>query len=298
MRARDQSERTRPRLLSTFNDPIEDWLDFFCFATYTDRDGKYQLGSLAESAFTPLSRTTRFMLTEEAHHLFVGETGIARILRRTAQLMKENQSEDVTPFGGIPLEIVQKYINYWYSVSLDLFGSEDSSNAANYFAHGLKGRFNEANRKVYPDPTAREGAYSLSRFDKDSNDVRTEEIPMRRAMNAVLRDAYIDDCKKAIKRWAKILQQEGCSDEIKLPSGRFHRTVGAFSGCNFDPDGKQLTEEQWKSEHDQWLPTEEDRAYVKSVQVLVTEQGKYANWISPPTRGIHGKPLDFEYVRI
>ncbi|HEU4929773.1 MAG TPA: benzoyl-CoA 2,3-epoxidase subunit BoxB, partial [Candidatus Krumholzibacteria bacterium] len=120
MLERRSGDPDTPRLLSTFNDPIDDWLDFFCFATYTDRDGKYQLGSLAESAFTPLSRTTRFMLTEEAHHLFVGETGLARTIRRTAQLMKENESEDVRPYGGIPLDIIQRYINYWYSVSLDL----------------------------------------------------------------------------------------------------------------------------------------------------------------------------------
>ncbi|RME81927.1 MAG: benzoyl-CoA 2,3-epoxidase subunit BoxB, partial [Planctomycetota bacterium] len=44
-----------PRILTTFNEPIETWLDFFCFATFTDRDGKYQLGALAESAFNPLS---------------------------------------------------------------------------------------------------------------------------------------------------------------------------------------------------------------------------------------------------
>jgi benzoyl-CoA 2,3-dioxygenase component B len=169
--------RIRRGCLSTFNDPIDDWLDFFCFATYTDRDGKYQLGSLAESAFTPLSRTTRFMLTEEAHHLFVGETGLARTIRRTAQLMRESESEDVRPHGGIPLDIIQRYINYWFSVSLDLFGNEDSSNAAAYFAHGLKGRYNEANRKLYPDATGKEGAYRFAVVDDEGGQVKDHEIP-------------------------------------------------------------------------------------------------------------------------
>ena len=78
--------------------------------------------------------------------------------------MRENKNEDVRPHGGIPLDIIQKYMNYWYSVSIDLFGSEDSTNAANYFAQGLKGRFNEANRKLYPDATAREGVYEYDPF--------------------------------------------------------------------------------------------------------------------------------------
>src|SRR5438045_9770452 len=83
------------------------------------------------------------MLTEEAHHLFVGETGVGRVVRRTAQLMKENPNEDVRATGGIPFDIIQRYINYWFSYSLDLFGGEISSNAADFFAAGLKGRYQE-----------------------------------------------------------------------------------------------------------------------------------------------------------
>jgi benzoyl-CoA 2,3-dioxygenase component B len=298
MLERRSGDEDNPRLLSTFNDPIDDWLDFFCFATYTDRDGKYQLGSLAESAFTPLSRTTRFMLTEEAHHLFVGETGVARTLKRTAELMRENESEDVTPYGGIPLDIVQKYVNYWYSVSLDLFGSEDSSNAANYFTHGLKGRFNEANRKLYPDPVARDNAYEYELYNADTGKLEKRQIPMRRAMNAVLRDSYIQDCERAVARWNKILAKEDCPHQIKLPSVRFHRLVGSFAGSHFDPDGNLLSKDEWEARSHEFLPTNADRDYVKSVQVQITEPGKFANWIAPPTRGIHGKPLDFEYVRI
>ncbi|HJT62053.1 MAG TPA: benzoyl-CoA 2,3-epoxidase subunit BoxB, partial [Burkholderiales bacterium] len=72
--ARHSGDADKPRILTTFNEPISDWLSLFCFTYFTDRDGKYQLKSLAESAFDPLSRTCRFMLTEEAHHMFVGET--------------------------------------------------------------------------------------------------------------------------------------------------------------------------------------------------------------------------------
>ena len=88
--ARQSGNRDKPRILDAFNEPIENWLDFFMFTMFTDRDGKSQLLSLSESSLDPLSRTTRFMLTEEAHHMFVGETGIARIVERTCQLMKES----------------------------------------------------------------------------------------------------------------------------------------------------------------------------------------------------------------
>ena len=97
---RQSGNRDKPRILDAFNEPIENWLDFFMFTMFTDRDGKSQLLSLSESSLDPLSRTTRFMLTEEAHHMFVGETGIARILERTCQLMKQaGFSGDVRKIG-------------------------------------------------------------------------------------------------------------------------------------------------------------------------------------------------------
>ena len=298
MLARHSGDANSPRILSTFNDPVDDFLDFFCFATFTDRDGKYQLGSLAESAFTPLSQSTRFMLTEEAHHLFVGETGVARTIKRTAELMRENKSEDVRPFGGIPLDIIQKYINYWFATSLDLFGAEDSTNAANYFANGLKGRFNEANRKLYPDATAKEGAYAYELYDEETGKLETRQIPMRRAMNAILRDSYVADCVKVLGRWNKTLEKEGVPNRVFLPSDRFFRTVGSFSEAKFDPQGNLLSESEWEARKDEFLPTPEDKDYVQSCMVLVTEPGKFANWIAPPSRGIHGKPIEFEYVRV
>src|SRR6266513_2622515 len=133
----------KPRILGAFNQPVDNWLDFFMFTMFTDRDGKYQLLALAESGFDPLARTTRFMLTEEAHHMFVGETGVERIVARTAELMKEDPGEDVTRQGGIPLDMIQRYLNLWFALSLDLFGGEISSNSASFFADGLKGRYRE-----------------------------------------------------------------------------------------------------------------------------------------------------------
>jgi benzoyl-CoA 2,3-dioxygenase component B len=149
----------KPRILEAFNQPCDDWLNFYAFTMFTDRDGKYQLSALAESGFEPLARTCRFMLTEEAHHMFVGDTGLSRVVKRTAQLMKQNPNEDVRALGGIPLDIVQKYINFWFSYSLDLFGGEISSNSADFFAAGLKGRFKE--QEQYTDHVATEGTFTM-----------------------------------------------------------------------------------------------------------------------------------------
>jgi benzoyl-CoA 2,3-dioxygenase component B len=278
-----------PRILGAFNKPVEDWLAFFCFTMFTDRDGKYQLAALAESGFDPLARTTQFMLTEEAHHLFVGETGVGRVVERTAQLMKEAPEGDVTRVGGIPLDIIQRYINEWYSASLDLFGGEDSSNAATYFAAGLKGRFNESESKKWPDHVALDGAYAID--VPTPSGLRREEIPLRRAMNLVLRDSYVEDCERALARWNKSLEEAGHAERLRLPSQRFNRLVGIYANMPFDPVGNLCENPR------AFLPTEADYTYVKSLMKAVYEPGQFANWIAPPRRGINGQPLDFEYVR-
>ena len=108
---RRSGNEDKPRILNTFNEPIDEWLSFFLFAMFTDRDGKYQLLSLAESGFDPLSRTCRFMLTEEAHHMFVGQTGIRRVIQRSCQLMNEHDTEDIRPYGGIPL-LLEKTLTF------------------------------------------------------------------------------------------------------------------------------------------------------------------------------------------
>ena len=281
-----------PRILSTFNKPIDDWLAFFCFAMFTDRDGKYQLASLAESGFDPIARTTQFMLTEEAHHLFVGETGVGRVVERTAQLMAE--AGDVAAQGGIPLGIIQRYINEWYSSSLDLFGSEDSSNAAAYFATGLKGRFKESMDHRYPDHLAMEGVYEID-VPKAGGGLTHQEIPLRRAMNLVLRDSYIRDCERALERWNKTLAPIGAS--LYLPSQRFNRQMGLFSGLGFSPQGEVMSKEDFAAQRDMVLPSAADFAYVQSLMHPVYERGKMASWIAPPARGINGQAPDYEYVR-
>jgi benzoyl-CoA 2,3-dioxygenase component B len=119
------------------------------FTYFTDRDGKFQLCALAESSFDPLARTTKFMLTEEAHHMFVGESGISRVIQRTCQAMNEMKTDDVTKLraaGVIDLPTLQRYLNFHFSVTIDLFGADESSNAATFYNTGLKGRYEEGKR--------------------------------------------------------------------------------------------------------------------------------------------------------
>lgn len=282
-----------PRILSTFNEPTEDWLSFFCFTMFTDRDGKYQLASLAESGFDPLSRATRFMLTEEAFHLFVGETGIDRVVKRTTELAKADPNGDVRKGGGIDFAIIQKYVNFWFSSSVELFGGEISNNAADFFGTGLKGRYRE--QQKYQDHQALDGTYRMA--VPENGAIVERDVPLRNAVNEVLRDEWIADCERACRKWNKIIADAGLSVTLSLPSRRFRRTMGIYAGMSFDPQGNVVTAEQFEARKGEWLPTPEDRAYVKSLMVPCLEPGKMASWIAPPTKGVEGTPLDFLYVK-
>ncbi|HUJ74923.1 MAG TPA: benzoyl-CoA 2,3-epoxidase subunit BoxB, partial [bacterium] len=253
----------RPRILEAFNKPIRDWLAFFCFTTFTDRDGKFQLASLAESAFDPLARTTQFMLMEEAFHMATGEGGVARVIGRTAQLMR--QGVDPAQVGAIPLQIVQKYINEWSSASNDLFGGEDSTNAATYFASGLKGRFNENDPGKYADHRALDAAYEAKVWE-DAH-WSTREIPLRRAMNAVLLDSYHAECARIVERWNTVLQEQGLSERLTLPSLRFNRQVGIYSGQRYDIAGNPVDEAAFRQGLANWLPSQADYELVERSMV-------------------------------
>jgi benzoyl-CoA 2,3-dioxygenase component B len=293
---RHSGDADKPRILTTFNEPINDWLSFYMFAYFTDRDGKFQLKALAESGFDPLARTCQFMLTEEAHHMFVGDTGIGRVVRRTVEVMNELKTDDpvkVRAAGAIDLPMIQKYMNFWFSSALDLFGSEISSNAASYFANGLKGRPDES---LYPDHAAK-GDYTIDVPDGNGG-VKTETVSMRNAMNEVLRAAYIRDCENGVKRWNGIIKKGGIDFELRLPSARFRRTVGAWANVPTDPAGSRIAAEAFASGMPSWIPTPEDQAFVASVMHPVYEAGKVASWIAPPDRGINNMPVDYEYVRV
>jgi benzoyl-CoA 2,3-dioxygenase component B len=299
---RRSGDPDKPRILGAFNQPVKNWLDFFMFTMFTDRDGKYQLLALAESAFDPLSRTTRFMLTEEAHHMFVGETGVMRIVKRSAELTNEAKGnhDKVRLLGGIDLPTMQKYLNLWFSLSVDLFGGEKSSNAANYFAAGLKGRARESR---YDDHVCLEDVYEMEWGEGVGDDggparMVSEEVPLRNAMNEVLRDEYVEDCARGVNRWNKSLAEAGVDFKLSLPHRRFNRHIGLYSAHEYDPAGAPMTNTEWQARNGAWLPSAHDEAFVDSLMTTaVYEPGKIAGWIAPPTKGIHGQPFEFEYVR-
>jgi benzoyl-CoA 2,3-dioxygenase component B len=290
--ARHSGDADKPRILSTFNEPVSDWLSFFCFTYFTDRDGKYQLKSLAESAFDPLSRTCRFMLTEEAHHMFVGETGIGRVVKRTLEVMKELGAEDSTRIraaGAVDLPLLQKYLNFWCSSSLDLFGSEISSNAASSFANGLKGRPDESQ---YEDHVLRNVSLKLD------TPQGAQEVPMLNALNEVMRESYLKDCEIGLKRWNRQIERAGYALRLSLPSTRFRRSIGSWVGLPVDPQGRLLSREEYDKRLTEWVPSETDRAFVRSLMQRVVEPGKMAGWVAPPERGINNLPVEYEYVKL
>src|SRR5262249_18117416 len=230
---------------------------FYMFTFFTDRDGKFQLCALAESGFDPLSRTCRFMLTEEAHHMFVGETGVSRIIQRTCEVMKENHIDDpsdVRAMGVIDLQTIQKYLNFHYSVTLDLYGSDVSSNAANYFTSGLKGRFRET--KLEDDHILQGASYPVWEV-KDERVVR-KEVPALTALNERLRDDYIGEIEDGVARWQKVIDAAGIPFKLTLPHKGFHREIGNFAGHFISPDGTVMSQEAWKAHESEWLPTEAD----------------------------------------
>jgi benzoyl-CoA 2,3-dioxygenase component B len=292
--ARRSGDQDKPRILGAFNEPTAHWLSFFMFTMFTDRDGKYQLSALAESGFDPLARTCRFMLTEEAHHMFVGETGVQRVVKRTAELMNQigDAPDKIRAAGGIDLPTIQKYLNMWYTSSLDLFGQEKSSNASSFFADGLKGRFMEEQK--YTDHVALEGWYDMPVLSEDR--IVNEQVPLRVAMNEILRDEYVGDCENTVDRWNKVLEREGRAERLYLPHRRFNRRVGEYRDRRFDVQGNPISEHAWTASHDTWLPTRSDLDYVKSLMVACHEVGKIAGWIAPPQKGINNNPFAWEYV--
>ena len=294
--ARHSGDIDRPRILGAFNEATPNWLSYLMFTFFTDRDGKYQLAALAESAFDPLARTCKFMLTEEAHHMFVGESGIMRVVQRTAEMMRQLQTDDpqrLREAGVIDLPTIQKYINFHFSVSVDLFGQEVSTNAASYYTAGLKGRYQE--ERLDDDHRLAEGLWPVH-LVRDGRIV-VEELPALAAVNERLRDDYIKDCQRGLDRWNKALAEGGADFRLTLPHRCFNRRIGNAAGLRVSPGGQVISEAQWAEGSDGWLPTESDKAFVDSLMRRVAEPGKIAGWIAPPPRGINGQPWDFEYVR-
>jgi len=297
---RRSADADRPRILGAFNEETPDWLSFFMFTFFTDRDGKMQLESLAQSGFDPLSRTCRFMLTEEAHHMFVGETGVGRVIQRTCEAMNEAGISDpadieaVRKLGVIDLPTLQKKINFHASVTYDLFGAEISTNAAAAFTAGIKGRFQED--KLGDDHGLTNDVYPVHRLHEGA--IVTEDIAALNALNGRLLDDYITDAGKGVGRWNKIIQKTGVDFEFRLPHKGFNRRIGEFADAFVTPEGEVIPEEEWNGRSEGWLCSEADGEFIQSLMEPCAEPGCYSGWIAGPRVGIDNQPGDFEYVRI
>ncbi|HEX4367876.1 MAG TPA: benzoyl-CoA 2,3-epoxidase subunit BoxB, partial [Rhodopila sp.] len=277
-----------------------DWLSFFMFTFFTDRDGKMQLAALAQSGFDPLSRTCRFMLTEEAHHMFVGETGVSRVLQRTAEAMKEAGIDDpydierVRALGVIDLPTIQKKANLHFSLTLDLFGNEISTNAANAFNAGLKGRYRED--KLTDDHQLMASVYPVQR--PRGGEIVREDVPALSALNMRLRDDYVEDAAVGVTRWNRVLERAGTTFRMTLPHVAFNRRIGEFSAIHTDTTGTVLTTDNWHARRESMLPSIGDNLFINSLMRPSLQPGAYAGWIAPPRVGVDNMPGDFSYVRL
>jgi benzoyl-CoA 2,3-dioxygenase component B len=293
---RRSGDADNPRILSAFNEQTPDWLSFFMFTYFTDRDGKFQLCALAESGFEPLARTTQFMLTEEAHHMFVGESGVGRIVQRTCELMNQLKTDDPIQLriaGVIDLPTLQRYLNFHFSVTIDLFGADQSSNAATFYTAGLKGRYEET--KIGDDHVLKGDTYKILAISNGR--IVEQQVSALSSLNERLRDDFIKDATAGINRWNRIIEKAGHSFRLRAPHKAFNRKIGTFADVRVSPDGEIISDAEWTHWHRDWLPTVEDRAYVTSLMGRIVEPGKFANWIAPPSVGINKQPIDFEYVR-
>ena len=287
-------------MLGAFNEETPDWLSFFMFTYFTDRDGKMQLESLAQSGFDPLSRTCRFMLTEEAHHMFVGETGVGRTIQATVDAMTAAGITDpydtnrIRDLGVIDLPTIQKKLNLHYSLSLDLFGNEVSTNAANAFNAGIKGRYME--HRLDDDHQLQRDTYDVKMVSEDQ--IVTEQMPALNAINMRLRDDYVKDASGGLTRWNKIMKRKNVDFEFRLPHEGFNRNIGVFANVSVDPQGNIISPHSWEAQMAEWLPTKADGEFIQSLMKPCYEPGRYASWIAPPKVGINNQAGDFEYVKL
>jgi benzoyl-CoA 2,3-dioxygenase component B len=232
--------------------------------------------------------------------MFVGETGVGRTIQRTCEAMKAAGIEDpgavekIRALGVIDLPTIQKKLNLHYTLSLDLFGSEVSTNAANTFTAGLKGRFQEI--KIEDDHRLENAVYPVLKLV--DGEIKRIDEPALTAINMRLRDDYTADCQRGLDRWNKIIDRTGVTFKLELPHVGFHRQIGEFKNVKISPTGKLLDETAWNRGKNAWLPSADDGDYIASLMQRVVEPGQFASWIAPPRVGIDNKPGDFEYVKI
>ncbi len=297
---RRSADSEKPRILGAFNERTPDWLSFFMFTHFTDRDGKMQLESLAQSGFDPLARTCRFMLMEEAFHMFVGESGVSRIIAKTCKEMNRAgitdpyDTESIRALGVIDLPLIQRKANFHISITRDLFGSEISTNGANSFNAGLKGRFRET--RLDDDHVLDNDVYPVLRYKNGC--FSKENVAALTAINARLLDDYIAECEGGMRRWNKVIARLGVDFQLSQPHAAFGRQIGEFAGMSVTTGGEVIDKALWESRQHEWLPKPSDLEFLLNLAQPVTAPGEFASWIDEPKLGIDQKPGDFEYVRL
>jgi benzoyl-CoA 2,3-dioxygenase component B len=228
--------------------------------------------------------------------MFVGESGVSRVIQRTCEVMNQLKTDDPATLraaGVIDLPTIQRYLNFHYSVTIDLFGADQSSNAAIFYSAGLKGRYEEGKRT--DDHQLKNDTYRV--LAVDGGKLKEVEVPMLNALNEVLRDDFIRDSMAGVGRWNKVIEKSGVPFRLAVPHKAFNRQIGTLAGVKVSPQGDVLSNDQWNANKDKWLPTPEDRAFVASLMGRVTDPGKFAGWIAPPVMGVNRQPVNFEYVR-
>jgi benzoyl-CoA 2,3-dioxygenase component B len=213
---------------------------------------------------------------------------------RAAGIADPTDIAKVRALGVIDLPTIQKKLNLHYTLSLDLFGSEVSTNAANAFNAGIKGRYHET--QIQDDHRLENDTYPVLKL-VDGQIKRVDE-PALTALNMRLRDDYSQDCVKGLLRWNKIITMAGYDYQLKLPHVAFHRQIGEFKDVHATPDGLLVDTATWAKRRNEWLPSTDDGDFIASLMVPVSEAGQYAPWIAPPKVGIDNRPGDFEYVKI
>ena len=213
---------------------------------------------------------------------------------KSAGIDDPNAVEKVRALGVIDLPTMQKKMNLHYSLSLDLFGSEVSTNAANAFNASLKGRFRES--AIDDDHQLKNDIYPVLKMARGK--IKRVDEPALTAINMCLRDDYTRDCAKGIERFNKIIERTGVDFRLALPHVAFHREIGEFKGAAATPAGVLVDRATFEKEKDKWLPSVADGDFIASLMKPVAEPGQFASWIAPPKVGIDNRPGDFEYVKL
>ena len=185
----------------------------------------------------------------------------------------------IRALGVVDLPTLQKEAQHLrnYSLSLDLFGSEVSTNAANAFNAGVKGRYQET--RIDDDHRLAQSTYPVLKL-VDGVIKRVDE-PALTALNMRLRDDYTNDCAKGLLRWNKIIATAGIEFTVALPHVAFHRQIGEFKDVQASPTGELVDDAAWDKRKTEWLPSRDDGDFIGSLMTAVTEPGQFAGWIAP-----------------